>query len=130
MSDVAPELRPGLLARLEIECPLEQRDGIPELIATEGEFRGTTKPLERLLLQSLAFGLLAAPGEVGVLGAHSFGVVVGEQGSAFVPPVSGLLEPGREARVQPCALRLGEARVGDLASERVFDRVFLLAGHR
>ena len=73
--------------------------------------------------------LVSAPGEVDVFGPHRLGVVVREQRRMLVAPLAAL-EPAGETCVQLRPLRLRQAAVGDLPSERVLDRILALARQR
>src|SRR5437016_7162973 len=50
-----------------------------------------------------------------------------EQRRMLVASLAAALEPAGETRVQLCPLRLRQAAVGDLARERVLDRILTLA---
>ena len=54
---------------------------------------------------------------------------MGEEWRVLVPPL-GPLEPRRKGSVQLCAPGSGQAGVGDLTSQRVFDRVFTVTSDR
>src|SRR5439155_240992 len=61
---------------------------------------------------------------------HCLGVVMREQRRMLVASLAAALEPAGETRVQLCPLRLRQAAVGDLARERVLDRILTLARQR
>lgn len=114
-SDLAPELCTHAVVGLELESLPQEAACIVELVPGDRQGSGTTEPGDGSGPQPVGLGLVAPPGEIGVLGTHG---VLTES-----------LEPGREGGVQPRAPRLGQTRVGDLARERVLDRVLALAGH-
>ena len=56
--------------------------------------------------------------------------MVGEKRCDLISPLAGSLEPPRKCGVQPRASRSWQAVVGDLAGQRVFDRVFAVTRDR
>src|SRR6185312_1045814 len=96
----------------------------------DGQLRGPPRPPDRLVAQS--FGLLfpAGPGQVEVFWADGLDVVVGEQRRVRVFAFPVPLEPLGEAGVQRASLGLEQARVGDVAGERMLDHVLPLARDR
>ena len=108
--------------RLELERALQHRERLVELVAADRELGGPAEPGDRLRAKPLQLGVLAGPGQVGVLGSRRLGVVVREQGGVLAAAVSDPLEPGREGGMQARAPRLRDARVRDLARQRVPER--------
>jgi len=86
--------------------------------------------MERLPAQRRNLLVRTGPGEVDVLGTHGLRVVVGQQRGVLVLGAAAPLEPLGEAGVEPGAARLRKTLVGDLAGQRVLDRVLAFAGHR
>src|SRR6266511_4023261 len=129
-ADLSPEVGTNLSLGGEPDRALEQRDAVVDLVAGDRELAGATQPRDRLLAEPLELGVVACPGEVGVLGPHGLRVVVTEEGGELVTRLADAFQPRGEGRVQAGSLCLGQAPVGYLARERVLDRVLALAGHR
>jgi hypothetical protein len=130
VADLLPE--PGLSGGLglELERPLEQGNGFVDLVARERQPRRLPSPRHGVLAQFCKLRVAAGPCEVRVVGPGGFEVVVREQCCMLVVPLCAALEPGGEGSVEWRSLRLGHAGVGDLARERVLDRVLAFACDR
>lgn len=90
------ELDPAL--RLELERPAQERERLVELVAADGQLRRTLQPHACPLAQARVLRVRARPGEVGVLGSHGFGVVVGEKGRVLVAPLASSQRANRACR--------------------------------
>ena len=122
----------GLLSRAAFEAqgPMEQGQALVDLVAADSQLRGPPRPPDCLAAQALGLLFPAGPGQVEVFRADGLGVMVRQQRRVLVLASPVPLEPLREAGVQRSPLRPEEARVGDLAGERVLDHVLPLARDR
>src|SRR5581483_4019438 len=84
------------------------------------------EPAGGLSREPLALVVLARPRKVGVLGPRGFGIVMRQERRLLVAAAAEALEPRRERRVETGALRLRDARVGDLPGDCVLDGVLAL----
>src|SRR5262249_5984476 len=125
-ADLVPEA--SLLDRigLQTDGPMEEREAFVYLVAADRQLGRARGPLARLHAQLLGFGFVTRPGEVDVLGTDRLGVVVREESGVLVAALTAPLEPAREGGVKLRTSRLGQARVRDLARQRVLDRVLAL----
>ena len=131
VAELAPDLDLRRCVRLESGRSLEQRDGIVDLVPAGRQLRRPTQPQDSSVSESRELGLFARPREVGVYRAHRLGVVVGEKRRVLVAAVLGeSFEPSGEACVQTGSTRPRKTGVGDLARERMLDRVLALPGDR
>ena len=114
----------------EVDRTRQKLHRFVELVPPAGEAARASEPDDSPRAQpcELVFG--ARPDQVRVLGSHRLGVVVCEQGRMLVLCRAAPLEPVGERGVETAAPSLGDARVRDLASERVLDRELVLAGQR
>src|SRR5262249_31297836 len=128
-ADLAPKLRLETAVGRQLDGTTQEPEPLVDVVPADRELRSATKPVERLLSQRLELLLLADPYEIGVLRKCRLRVVLPREWREVVATVAEPLEPRRKLGVQPCALRLQQARVGDLSSERVLEEVFGLAGH-
>jgi hypothetical protein len=129
-ADLAPEGRPETHVGRQVDGTSQEPEALVDVVAPDGELRRAAQPVDGLFAQRLELFLRAGPGEIGVLRPRRLGVVVPEERRQVVAAVAEALEPPRELGVQPCALRLEQARIRDLACQRVLEEVFRLTGHR
>jgi len=81
VTNLIPELTlPGRI-RLQVRRPPQEGDSVIDLVAAHGERGGSPRPDDGAGAQSLDLVVLAGPGDVEVLRAHSQGVVVCQQWS-------------------------------------------------
>ena len=129
VSDLLPDRGLAGGIGLELERLVEQDNRLVDLVACESQRRCAPSPGHRLSAPLGQLLVPAGPREVGVFRADGLQIVVGEQCCVLVVPLGTLLEPAGEGRVQLRSLRLWQARVGDLARERVLDCVLAFAGN-
>src|SRR5207253_5129920 len=130
VADLLPNPRLSGAIGLELERLLERDDRLVDLVTSESERRRPPSPGHRLLAPLGQLLAPAGPREVCIFGSDGLQVVVGEQCGVIVVAFGTLLEPAGEGHVQLRSLRLWQARVGDLACERVLDCVLAFAGNR
>ncbi len=102
-------------------------DRLLDLVAAAREPPRAREPVHRLRADSRELGRVALPDEIGVLRLRRLRVVVRDHRRALVGRDPALREPVGERRVEPSSSRLGDRAVGDLAGERVLDRVLVPA---
>ena len=130
VADLLPERGLAGGIGLELERPVEQGDRLVDLVAAESQRRRPPSPRHCLSAPPGQLLVPAGPGKVGVFGPDGLEIVVGEECGVLVVPLGIALEPAGEGCVQMRSLRLRQARVGDLARERVLDRVLAFARDR
>jgi hypothetical protein len=117
-------------ASLEREGLGEQRQPGVDLIAGYRQLSRPSKPGDCVRSQSLGRSIVAWPGEVHVFGADSLRIVVTEEGSELVAPLTDFLQPPGEGSMQPRPARFRQATVRDLSGERMLESPLALSGHR
>ena len=103
---------------------MEQGEAIVDLETADRELRRAMKPRERLCPQPFELFFLSSPREVDVVRPDGLGEVMRDERRVFVPALADPLEPPAEPGVQMRAPPSGQAGIGDLARQRVLDRVF------
>src|SRR5439155_16095108 len=98
---------------LELERPVQEREGLVDLVASDSERSRPPRPFHRLRAQALSLVLPAGPGQVDVLGSDSLRVVVREQRGMLVVTLAARLEPAGKRSVESGPPGLGQAAVRD-----------------
>ena len=129
-SDLSPAVSLVGLVRLEGESAVEQREAVVDLETSDRGFGCAPEPHERGRQQLFKLHLFPRPHQIGVVRSDSLGVVVRKERCVLVPPFSGPFDPSRERGVQPRPFRFRQARVRDLAGERVLDRILAVPRDR
>ena len=114
----------------QARAPGVEGQAVVDLVAPDGQLRRASSHCTAFRRSSASSSSAPGPSEIGVLGPDGLGVVVGEHRRVLVARLALALEPVREGGVQLRPPRLRQARVGDLARERVLDHVLALAGDR
>ena len=102
-----------LYARLgtQLERAVQHHKRLLELVPPDRELGSKAEPGDRLRAKPLQLGLVAGPGQVGVLGPCGLRVVVCEQSRVLAAAVPDPLQPGGERGVEARAARLRDASV-------------------
>ena len=111
MTDLTPDLHLRCAIGLERSGPFEERDGVLDLVAADGELGGAPEPEHRPLANGRELGLRARPRQVGLGGIRGGGVVVREQAACSSRRPS----PVRSNHFANCAWRCARFAFGRLS---------------